>query len=289
MNPRQGFSRRTALKGLGLSLALPWMESLSSASAAVTQAPPQRMAFLFVPNGVHLPDWTPQREGFGFELPYILEPLSSVRDELLVLSGLTHDKGRSNGDGPGDHARSASVFLTGAQPRKTSGSNIRSGVSVDQVAAQQIGQATRFASLELGCERGRGAGSCDSGYSCAYSSSVSWASEASPLGKETNPRAVFERLFGNDSARERNQSHDRRKAMKKSVLDFISDDSRRLQKQLGGKDQQKLEEYLNGVREIEKRMDQNDAHRGKDTVGVKRSGDEAGRMVRVIEEVQEMR
>src|SRR5690606_38885845 len=135
-------------------------------------AAPRRMACIFVPNGVHVPDWIPSSTGFGYQLPYILEPLASVRDDMLVLSGLTHDRGRANGDGPGDHARSASVFLTGAQPRKTDGSNIRSGISVDQYAAQMVGGATRLPSLELGCEAGRGAGNCDSGYSCAYSSNI---------------------------------------------------------------------------------------------------------------------
>ena len=149
------------------------------------------MGFIFVPNGVHLPDWTPTTYGYGFQLPHILQPLAPVQDDLLVISGLTHDKGRANGDGPGDHARSASVFLTGSQPRKTDGSNIRSGVSVDQVAAKAIGKETRFASLELGCEPGRSAGGCDSGYSCAHSSNIAWSSEASPVGKETNPKFVF--------------------------------------------------------------------------------------------------
>ena len=256
-------TRRNMLRGMGVSLALPWMESLSSASSLTRlssqpDAPPLRMGFVFVPNGVHLQDWTPKTEGFGFELPYILEPLQAVKDDLLVLSGLTHDKGRANGDGAGDHARSASVFLTGAQPRKTAGSNIRAGISVDQAAAQAVGRATKFASIELGCERGRGAGNCDSGYSCAYSSNIAWAGESTPVGKETNPRAVFERLFGGDSPAQVEKGYARRQAMKKSVLDFITEDTRRLQKQLGGNDQQKLEEYLNGVREIERRLESND-------------------------------
>lgn len=256
MLSNSGFHRRTALRGLGISLALPWFESLTPrALAAEAVRPPVRMGFIFVPNGVHLPDWTPQAEGYGYQLPWILEPLAPVQDDMLVISGLTHDKGRANGDGPGDHARSASVFLTGAQPRKTNGANIRSGVSVDQVAAQQAGKATRFASLELGCEQGRSAGNCDSGYSCAYSSSIAWASEATPLGKETNPRAVFERLFGNGSAKEMDASQQRRNALKKSVLDFISDDARRLQSKLGHTDQQKLDEYLHGVREVERRLE----------------------------------
>ncbi len=256
-------TRRTILRGLGVSLALPWMESLAPRATAATlsaaSASPQRMAFMFVPNGVHLPDWTPQTEGYGYDLPHILSPLAPVQDDVTVISGLTHDKGRGNGDGPGDHARSASVFLTGAQPRKTEGSDIRSGVSVDQVAAQHAGHATRFASLELGCEPGRSAGGCDSGYSCAYSSNMSWSSESTPLGKETNPLFVFERLFGDrpdGAVRDKNAL--RREALRKSVLDYISDDARRLQSQLGKGDRQKLDEYLGGVRDVERRIERTD-------------------------------
>jgi len=254
------YSRRAALKGLGVTCTLPWLESLAApvraAGTAVT--PPKRMAFLFVPNGVRLSEWTPATAGYGFQLPPILEPLSDVRDDLLVLSGLTHDKGRSNGDGPGDHARSASVFLTGAQPRKTDGENIRSGVSVDQVAAQAVGSATRFPSLELGCEPGRSAGNCDSGYSCAYSSSVSWASESTPLGKEVNPRLVFERLFSNKVSPQSDPATRQRQQLRKSILDHVSDDAQRLQKQLSSGDRRKLDEYLTGVREIERRIERAD-------------------------------
>jgi hypothetical protein len=266
---RQAISRRTVLRGLGVSLGLPLLDSMTSATTfgagpATTlpggeAAAPRRMAFIFVPNGVNLAEWTPQTEGFGFELPYILEPLRNVQNELLVLSGLTHDKGRANGDGPGDHARSASVFLTGAQPRKTAGANIRSGISVDQVGANVIGRQTRFASLELGCERGRGAGNCDSGYSCAYSSNISWASESTPIGKETNPRATFERLFAGGSKSEVDEGLARRDALKKSILDYVSEDAKRLQQRLGQTDQRKLDEYLTGVREIEQRLERADS------------------------------
>ena len=259
MSGKPQISRRTVLRGLGVSLALPWMEAMHSTAwgvaANVPSDPPKRMAFMFVPNGVHLPDWTPRAEGYGYDLPYILEPLAKVRDDMMVISGLTHDKGRANGDGAGDHARSASVFLTGAQPRKTSGSNIRSGISVDQQAAQLVGDRTRFPSLELGCEAGRGAGSCDSGYSCAYSSNVSWASEANPVGKETNPRLVFERLFSDKPNDTTSPDRERRQILRKSILDFVSEDARRLQKRLGGNDRRKIDEYLNGVREIERRIE----------------------------------
>jgi hypothetical protein len=254
-------SRRTALKGLGVSLALPWLESARTAAAAIAEAggaaalPPVRMAFLFVPNGAHMQDWTPTSVGYDYQLPYILEPLTKVKNDLLVLTGLTHDKGRGNDDGAGDHARSASSFLTGAQPRKTDGENIRSGISVDQVAAQQIGSATRFPSLEIGCEEGRTAGNCDSGYSCAYSSNISWAGDASPMGKETNPRLVFERLFASEKRSDADEGRARRELLRKSILDFVASDAKSLQRRLGGSDQRKLDEYLTGVREIERRIE----------------------------------
>lgn len=250
---RSRLSRRTVLRGLGVSLALPWMESTAPRAAAGASVTPNRMAFLFVPNGVHLPDWTPRREGYGYDLPYTLSPLAPVQDDVLVISGLTHDKGRANGDGPGDHARSASVFLTGAQPRKEG--DLRSGVSVDQVAAQLAGHATRFPSLELGIEPGRSAGNCDSGYSCAYSSNISWSSESTPVGKEINPQLVFRRLFGDGNAVSDNANALRREALRHSILDYVADDARRLQSKLGRGDRRKLDEYLDGVRDVERRLE----------------------------------
>ena len=257
LNPSQ-LSRRTLLRGLGVSLTVPCLDSLAPRVAAASQATagaPRRMAYIFVPNGVHVPDWVPTETGFGYQLPYILEPLAAVRDEMLVMSGLTHDKGRGNGDGPGDHARAASVFLTGAQPRKTDGSNIRVGISVDQYAAQNIGHETRLPSLELGCEAGRGAGNCDSGYSCAYSSNISWSSETTPVGKEVNPRLAFERLFSQADTGEAQRNRQQRLAMRKSVLDYVAGDAERLQKQLGRDDQRKLDEYLSGVRQVERQIE----------------------------------
>ncbi len=257
-------SRRAVLRGVGTAVALPFLEAMVPATALAgglgssakrSAKPPVRMGYIFVPNGAHMPDWTPTAEGSRYELPFILKPLSSVKDDILVLSGLTHDKGRANGDGAGDHARSASVFLTGAQPIKTSGANIRVGVSVDQVAAARIGKATRFSSLELAAEGGRNAGNCDSGYSCAYSHNISWRSPTTPMAKELDPRRVFDRLFAGDIARDVDKSKKRREAQRLSILDFVLDDARRLKARLGATDGRKIEEYLTGVREIERRLD----------------------------------
>jgi hypothetical protein len=248
-------SRRTVLRGLGVSLALPWLEATSTiAKAAVVAPSPTRMAFIFVPNGVVMNNWVPKTEGYGFELSPTLQPLAPVQDDLTVITGLTHDKGRANGDGAGDHARSASVFLTGSQPRKTDGEHIRSGMSVDQLAAKAVGQNTRFSSLELGVDPGRMAGNCDSGYSCAYSSNISWSGESNPVGKEVNPKLVFERLFGGGKPSEVDNSQQQREALQKSVLDFIADDAKRLQSKLGRNDNRKLDEYMTGVREVERRI-----------------------------------
>ena len=249
-------SRRTVLRGLGVSVALPLLEAmqprLSLAAAPATQAP-RRLAFLYVPNGIHMADWKPTTTGSHFELPRTLQPLAPYRDQLLVLSNLTADKARPHGDGPGDHARAMAAFLTGAQPRKTAGSNIRVGISADQIAAQKIGKATRFASLEIGCEGGRQAGSCDSGYSCAYSSTLSWRNESSPIAKETNPRLVFERLFSASGTVSDTRSL-KNAGYRRSLLDFVTEDANRLRRQLGVTDLRKLDEYLTGVREIEQRL-----------------------------------
>lgn len=263
-NRAADLNRRNLLRGFGASLALPWMESLrpvasAAALGAVDGGPPLRAAWVFVPNGIHMPNWTPTAEGADFDLPPTLEPLADQRDKLLVLSGLAHDKGRANGDGPGDHARCASVYLTASQPYKTSGANIRVGVSVDQVAAARVGLQTRFPSLELGVESGRNAGNCDSGYSCAYSSNISWKTPTTPMAKEVNPREVFERLFGGDDAGDHAVNREQRNKRSKSILDFVLADAKRLEPELAGSDRNKLDEYLTSVRDVERRISQFEA------------------------------
>jgi hypothetical protein len=249
-------TRRTILRGLGTAVALPWLEAMGplaswGAGTAPAQAAPNRLAILYVPNGKNMPDWTPKIDGTGFELPAILEPLKPVRDNLLILTGLTADKARANGDGGGDHARALSAFLTGCQPRKTDGTDIRAGISVDQVAAARVGDQTRLASLEIGCEHGAMAGNCDSGYSCVYSSTMSWRSATQPLPKEVNPKLVFDRLFG--SARDANTV--KREQTRKSILDFVREDAGDLKGKLGASDQRKLDEYFASIRDIELRIE----------------------------------
>jgi hypothetical protein len=250
-------SRRTVLRGIGTAVALPLLDamlprSLPAAAASTGQASaPRRMAFLYVPNGVNMSAWRPTTEGADFELPETLQPLAPFQQDLLVLTGLTADKARPNGDGPGDHARAAAAFLTGCQPRKTGGADIKVGVSVDQFAAARIGDRTRLASLEIGVERGLQAGSCDSGYSCAYSSTLSWRTDNTPVPKEVDPRQVFERLF---STRPNDPDRAKRNRLRTSVLDLVMEDAGGLKNRLGVADQRKLDEYLTSVRDLELRI-----------------------------------
>jgi hypothetical protein len=213
------------------------------------------MAFVYVPNGVNMANWTPKGLGADFELPATLEPLKAHQKDLLVLSGLAHDAGRAYADGAGDHARASATFLTGCRARKTPGADIKVGVSVDQVAAQKIGNLTRLPSLELGTDKARLAGNCDSGYSCAYSFNISWKGEATPMPPEVDPRLVFDRLFGNGQSGEMAEARIKRDRYKKSVLDFALEDARKLKADLGYTDRRKLDEYLTAVRELEQRIE----------------------------------
>ncbi len=256
MNTSKQLSRRTFLRGLGVSIALPWLEVMGPVTSwantpAGAQTVPNRMAFLYVPNGKIMEDWTPKQIGADYELTHILKPLENVKDKMLVLSGLTADKARANGDGGGDHARAMAAFLTGAQPRKTDGADIHAGVSVDQVAALHAGNRTRMPSLELGIDPGRRAGNCDSGYSCVYSSTLSWRSATQPLPKEVNPKLAFERLFSTLPDTERAE----RDQQRKSILDFVMQDSRDLRRQVTGNDVRKLDEYFSAIRDIELRIE----------------------------------
>ncbi len=250
-------SRRTILKGLGATVSLPLLDGMLSnnglAAGASTDAP-LRTAYVFFPNGAIMPEWTPKAEGENFEFSKTLKPLEPFRNSLNVISGLAQDNGRAKGDGPGDHARSASTFLTGAHPVKTAGADIKVGMSADQFAAKQIGNETRLPSLEVGLESGRTAGNCDSGYSCAYSSTVSWKTEHTPMPVEINPKLVFDRLFSSSNGSP--QERAKRAKYRRSILDVVASDAQRLNKSLGKTDRRKIEEYFTSVREIEQRIGQ---------------------------------
>ncbi len=253
----QPIGRRTFLRGIGTAVALPLLEGmlpLTALAQSVKKGRPNRMAFIFVPNGMHIPAWTPTTEGTGFALPSIMQPLHNVKDSLTVLTGLTQHNAEALGDGGGDHARSGAAWLTGCHPKKTDGADFRNSISVDQLAAQHVGHMTRFSSLEIGCEQGAQGGNCDSGYSCAYVSNVSWRADTQPVAKEVDPRLVFERLFGNGDPTETLESRQRRERYRTSILDNVLEDAKQLRSKLGTHDQVKLDEYFTGVREIELRI-----------------------------------
>jgi hypothetical protein len=252
--PGKSLNRRTLLRGIGAGIALPLLDSMVPAlSRAASTAPPTRMAFLYVPNGIIMNEWTPTAAEGSVALPAVFPRVSSAlkpfKDDILMLAGLTHNGGRALGDGPGDHGRAGANYLTGVHPKKTNGRDLQTGISVDQIAARHLDGKTRFASLELGCEEGVQGGSCDNGYSCAYSNSISWRTPSSPMPCEIRPRAVFERLFGG-------QDTDPREARyQKSVLDMVRGEAQLLASSLGGSDKRKLDEYLYSIRDLEKRIE----------------------------------
>ncbi|MCI0535728.1 MAG: DUF1552 domain-containing protein [Verrucomicrobiales bacterium] len=262
MNRPWPVRRRTFLKGLGTAVALPMLEAmvpplklLGATGGQSAKVFPRRMAFVYLPNGMNMADWTPKEFGTDFELPLILEPLKEHRHDLQVMTGLAHTRARANGDGAGDHARANATFLTGMQARKTAGADIRAGISVDQVAASKIGRLTRFPSLELSCDRGRMAGECDSGYSCAYQFNIAWKSPTTPMAPEIDPRQVFERLFSSGRKGDIDENRALRDRYQKSILDFVLEDARRLKSNLGYTDRRKVDEYLTAVRELETRLE----------------------------------
>jgi len=248
-------------------MALPFLESampklLASDATPALATPgltpsgaPLRVAYVYVPNGANMADWTPAAEGANFEMPLILDPLKSMRSQWSVLSGLTQRPGDAGPDGAGDHARALATYLTSTRIRKTQGADIKAGISVDQAIANRVGLYTRFPSLELGCDRAQLSGNCDSGYSCAYSFNISWKSDATPMPPEVDPKQAFERLFSNGDPKESKEVRERRMQNRQSILDYVLDDAKRLQNRLGRNDQRKLDEYMTAVRDIEHRID----------------------------------
>ena len=251
---RKKLHRRTFLKGVGAAIALPMLDAMTPAMTAQAKAP-VRLAFVYVPNGVvNIDWWKPKGTGKDYEFTRLLKPLESLREDFFVLSGLDDKNGNALGDGPGDHGRAGASFLSGVHCKKTSGADILGGVSADQVAAQLVGSKTRFASLELGCEDSRTVGNCDSGYSCAYTNSISWRTPTTPNPPEVNPRLVFERLFGTADLSLSPEVRARRAEYRKSILDLVQSDTKKLVTNLGANDKRKIDEYLYAIREIEQRI-----------------------------------
>ena len=273
-------SRRTVLRGLGASVALPFLDAMVPALAAPVDRlskPPLRLGFVYVPNGIMdlAGEWTPKTEGTDFELSLIMKALEPFRARLLVLSGLAQVNGRPLGDGPGDHARAGASWLTGARAVKTEGVGIRAGVSADQIAARELGKHTQLASLEVGIEEPSIAGGCDSGYSCAYTNTISWRTETTPNPMEDDPRRVFERLFGDGDS---TNPEDRlaRLRERRTILDFVREDLSRLRVGLGAADRRKLEEYVEAIRDLERRIEKAEAQSDREIPVIERPGGAPG-------------
>ena len=249
--------RRTFLRGLGASVALPLLDSMVPALTAqelTSAAPVKRLGIIYVPNGVFMDNWTPPEGGSDFSLPSTMEPLAPFQDQMLVLTGLSNKMGDAwPGEGAGDHARAAGAYLTGVHPKKTEGADLQAGLSMDQIIARQLGQHTQLTSLELSLESRENVGACDPGYACAYANTLCWSSATTPLPMENNPRVVFERLFGGNESTDPEAWRARREE-DSSILDAVGDKIAKLQGDLGHRDQLKLDEYLESIRNAERRI-----------------------------------
>ena len=251
---RKAIPRRTFLRGVGTSLALPLLDGMIPAFAAVPKAA-KRMSFVYVPNGRIMNTWTPAAEGTAFELPQVLQPLAPYRDRFTVLTGLSQLSALSApGEEVGVHERPCGAYLTGVHPKWTDGDDVRNGVSLDQVIAKEFGKQTQLASLELSLDAAGIVGACEKGWSCAYINTLSWQSPTSPLPMEHNPRRVFERLFGDLGSTDASVQRARLRR-NSSILDSVLESMSSLMKELGSSDREKLSEYVESVRGIEHRIE----------------------------------
>ena len=247
---QKAIPRRTVLRGFGASLALPLLDGMVPAFAALRNTaanPVRRYGVVYVPNGMMMNHWTPATDGTEFEFPLVMKPLEPFRQHIQVLSGM------HGVDGEGPHARSATRFLTGVSAQPDNGSDLQAAVSSDQLAARVLGEKTQLASLELAIDGRDFVGSCDDGFSCAYTNTIAWANETTPLPMENNPRVVFERLFG-DSGSTDPAVRKARLAKDASLLDSVTERAGDLSRQLGSNDKAKLSQYLDAVRDIERRI-----------------------------------
>ena len=251
---RKSLPRRALVRGAGAALALPFLDAMAPALSKAAGQAPTRLAFVYHPVGMIMDRWTPAAEGRGFAFTPTMKPLEPFRENLTVLSGLAQVNGRALGDGPGDHAREGATWLTGVHPKRSE-TNIGCGISADQIAARELGKQTQLASLELSLEAPGLAGACDQNYSCAYTNTVSWRTPTTPLPMEPNPRVIFERLFGDG---ETNDPEARLLSLKRqrSILDYVTGSIDRLETGLGARDRTKLSEYLESIRDIERRIQQ---------------------------------
>ena len=249
---KMSLPRRTFLRGIGVTLGLPFLDAMVPALSA-TAAPPRRLGFVYVPQGVNWMKWTPDGEGQAFSFSPTLAPLEPFRDRLVVFSNLDSEPAEAQGDGSGDHSRGGTAWLSGTHARKTEGSDVRAGKSLDQFAADELGRDTQLPSLQLGIDNVGMLGGCEPGYSCSYQNVMSWRTPTMPMPMQTNPRVVFERLLGGDA-----RTPEERRALVRSqgsILDFITLQTRGLMNRLGGGDRGRLDDYLAGIRELEQRIE----------------------------------
>jgi hypothetical protein len=249
---RKHLPRRTFLRGVGATIALPWLDAMVPAFSVRAQVKaPVRLVFAYTPNGTMMQHWTPKGVGKNFEFSRILKPLEPFRDDMLVLTGLAHKNGTI---APGDHAAASATYLTGVAPKRTTGADILLGVSADQIAAQAIGSQTPLPSLELSCEASRPVGNCDGGFACAYVNNMSWRDTTTPVPPEANPRAAFERLFGGFDTDPDPKIRARMNADRKSMLDAVASQTQQLVRSLGASDRRKIDEYMTALRDVEQRI-----------------------------------
>ena len=246
--------RRTFLRGLGAAVALPLLDAMVpalSAQSSTAGDPVRRLGFVYIPNGAVMQQWTPAQTGAAFELSPILTPLAPFRNQLTVVSGLAHGQAEPLGDGNGEHSRASATWLNGVHPNQTEGADVRAGVTADQLAAGVLGRDTPLPSLELAIDLDGLVGNCENGYSCVYLNTIAWRSPTTPLPMENNPRVVFERLFGDGGTTQQRVAELRRD---RSILDSVSGDLAALERDIGAGDRLRLEQYLDAIRALERRI-----------------------------------
>jgi hypothetical protein len=260
---KMSLPRRAFLRGIGATVALPLLDAMVPALSALAQTaatPVRRLGFVYVPNGAIQDQWVPASVGAGFELSPILSPLAPLRDKVLVLSGLAQRQAESWGDGNGDHSRACASWLNGVHPKRTEGAGVQAGTTADQIAANELGKFTRLPSLEVALEsQERALGSCDNGYACVYINTVSWRTPTSPVPMEIHPRVVFDRLFGDGGTAAQRLAQARKTG---SILDSVQQEAIRLQQSLGSSDRTKVDQYLDAVRDVERRIQRAETQTG---------------------------
>ena len=247
--------RRTFLRGAGAAIALPFLDAMVPALSAAARSaarPVRRLGFVYVPNGVIMSRFTPPDSGSGFTFTPILQALEPFRDRVVVISGLGSWPAEPQGDGPGDHARGSAAWLSAAHAKRTEGADLRAGTTLDQIVADEVGRETQLRSLELAVDDvSELVGNCDSGYTCAYTNTLSWRTPTTPLPMQTDPRIVFERLFGDGGTPEQRAAQAR---MDRSILDSVTEAAARFQRRLGPDDRTRVGEYLDAIRDLERRI-----------------------------------